>query len=60
MMWQLQVILAALLAECAAVLQTEDVQNFLFAALALWAATGRGQRWCAILTAVLHVLLILL
>jgi len=52
MMWQLQELLAFLMGP--------EGTNLIFALLCLWAATGRGGRWCAGTTALLHLLLILI
>ncbi len=55
MMWLLQ-----LLIDCAgAALAQDTVLNAVFACLALWAAFGRSPRVCAVLTALVHLILLM-
>jgi hypothetical protein len=55
MMWYLQLII-----EWASWLLAQDVVlNAIFACLALWAAFGRSPRICAVLTALIYVLLMM-
>ncbi len=60
MMWQIQYFLEWGFAVMQVLLQSEANVNLIFAALCIWAATGRGDRWCAGATALLHLLLILI
>lgn len=53
MMWLIQLLLELWLEWLA---QPAHV-NLLFAALALWAAIGRGMVWCALCAAMVHVAL---
>ncbi len=53
MMWYLQ-----LLIECAGAMLAQDmVLNGVFACLALWGGFGRSPRMCAVLTALVYLIL---
>ena len=55
MMWYLQLFI-----EWAGRLSAQDVVlNAMFACLALWAGFGRSRRTCAVLTALVYVLLMI-
>ena len=41
------------------VLTADKALNLIFAALCLWGGSGRGARWCAVVGAVVYVLLAL-
>ena len=56
MMWYLQ-----LFVECVAQGLADDaILNLIFAALAMWAGFGKSPRLCAVCTAALHLILVLL
>lgn len=60
MMWQFQYFLEWGFAVMQALLQSEANVNLIFAALCIWAATGRGGSWVVGATALLHLLLSLI
>ena len=56
MIWQLQPSIEVLLLW----LCSDQGTNLGFAALCLWAATGRGAHWCALIGAAAHLALALI
>lgn len=55
MMWHLQLFI-----EWAGEILAQDVDpNAVFACLALWAGFGRSPRVCAVLTALVHLILVM-
>lgn len=55
MMWYVQFFIEW----AGAMLAQESVLNAVFACIALWAAFGRSPRACAVLTALVHLILLM-